>query len=130
MRAYPEPQDAGFLAISPAKGAVGPSDPHGVNRLSWMHLLEVQTGVVWVGFESLVCLLRLSLDGVGQCFELSSELRRPVRPHSNESGSSSSVNPASSSRCACAAKDASTSWDFANSASQRSSSSLSSQAST
>lgn len=130
MRAYPKPQDAGFLAIAPAKGAVHPSDAHRVNQLSWVYLLKVQAGMVWVGFESSVCLLSLSLDGLRQCFELSSELRRPARPHSSESGSSSSVNPASSSRSACAAKDASTSWDFANNASQRWSASLSSQAST
>ena len=129
MRAYPKPQNAGFPAVALAKSAVVPVDPHGVSRFSWVCLFEVQAGVVWIGLESSVCLLRLSLDGVGKCFELPPELRRPTRPHSSESGSSSSVNPAASSRSACAAKDASTSRDFANNASQRSLASLSSHAS-
>ena len=63
VRADPEPDH--LITDPPSHGTVMETDPHGVDPLFRIDLLEVEAGVIGIVLEETVGLSRLPLDGFG-----------------------------------------------------------------
>src|SRR5579884_4194769 len=117
MRADPKPND--FVITEDSDRSMIAIDSNGVNRLLGMDLLEVQTGMVRILGEELVCFSGSLLDRLRQILERFSETLCRVRGHYNLSGSSGCVRPLRCSASASSANLASWSRDSPNAFSQR-----------